>query len=1339
MLCCMPVEGALLVLGAAAAKAVLRIWLDDAGIASAISYETVDLIKLGLQSERDQRKLRRVIESMGDRISDQLQPLIDMEFSNLPENELRVAISTVQEALDAYPIDLRELVVNNIEPQYLEGRLKPKVRAALDGAYAASDTYELAYLLLSQTCAAICTIAVTLPQFDTVAMKEILERETELITLVDTRLAELEKSLFELRSVPLSADEKFELRYLRSITAALSSVSLLGLDIGNRSRIYPLDIAYLNLDADVAGKARSQPDSSTQVTVRIGDRPRTLIRGIAGSGKTTLLQWLAVQLAKKSELPPELEKWQGRIPFFLRLRQHVDSPLPAPEKFLIDATPNIIGQMPDGWVHRVLDAKRGVLLVDGLDEIHEDRRGEVGDWLISLLNDFPDTVAVVTSRPPAASDEWKELREFTFIDLRDMTPNQIGMFVNHWYLAAEVGATARDEVSDLRTWRSALLAEFQNRSYLTQLSSTPLLCAMICATNRERRGSLPRDRRELYRAAIDMLIERRDKEKGQSSAKTVYDEFQGPQKWLILQHFALWLLENKYIDCAISDAVEQFGERARSILASNAPISVEQIFDAFLLRSGVLREQVPGRIDFVHRTFQEYLAAHELLRVNKIGEIVDNASDDLWRETIIFAAGQAGQVDESKQRSILEQILDQGDKDAGRRHSLHLLAVACMETSPDLPQDLRDRLGQALRACLPPRNLTEAAAVASAGSVAVPLIVEAYRLKPSWEQSRALVRALVLIGGPEALEALRAFSDESRLGVTRELVRGWSSFNAVEYARIVLPKVRITDELVIDDPAKLAGLHFLKGVQAIHIQLRSRGQEIARLASKITAPTFLDLSDSKGVTSLDFLSLLPNATGLRIDNCPDLANTDGLQYARVLRSLSLQGCPLVYKLARIGNLKHLNLVNVSSCPGLSEIGALDGAANLAELDISATLVRTLPSGLANLEELWADATPNLSLRGAVGSSQLKRVTISDSRTVSTEDLEQWLSNCERIEELRLMGLATMTRFPALNAATAESLKVCIASRNPKLSDVENITGLKALKALSLAGARSLEDLPSLSGLSRLDDVNLCGCSGLRLEPGVLPESVEFLSLGGVKPSGKLEVGKRKKIVVLDVRQYADYRNIQSKATTTFFIQDAPNSLQGSRAAAELLARANHLGRFRPSIVRPPGSLMGSFSEYSDTLQSIAYRELTQLSEGSLRQEPLWRTDRASPTEGTQELLAERLTFRTYTPRWTQFPMSGEWRSEAGSFRYIFCPYAAFTVARSSGRFRFFSYHSGQVISEVWANDAAKLHTDDSLDNAWKPGPLAAIISPGRSGKQLMVPLLITSHQALAPTEGLTAI
>src|SRR5690348_5987768 len=109
----MTIEGALLALGAAASKAILRIWLDDAATARDVALDTVDLVKLGMQSERERRKLRRATDNMGDQISDQLSTFIKTEFADLAESDINLTVSVIQIALDNYPIDLHALVANN--------------------------------------------------------------------------------------------------------------------------------------------------------------------------------------------------------------------------------------------------------------------------------------------------------------------------------------------------------------------------------------------------------------------------------------------------------------------------------------------------------------------------------------------------------------------------------------------------------------------------------------------------------------------------------------------------------------------------------------------------------------------------------------------------------------------------------------------------------------------------------------------------------------------------------------------------------------------------------------------------------------------------------------------------------------------------------------------------------------------------------------------------------------------------------------------------------------------------------------------------------------------------
>jgi predicted NACHT family NTPase len=69
-------------------------------------------------------------------------------------------------------------------------------------------------------------------------------------------------------------------------------------------------------------------------------------------------------------------------------------------------------------------------------------------------------------------------------------------------------------------------------------------------------------------------------------------------------------------------------DSARGILRQSAlslptrPAEDANLYEHLLILGGVLREPTEGYVSFVHRTFQEYLAAKVLIRTDNIGEIV---------------------------------------------------------------------------------------------------------------------------------------------------------------------------------------------------------------------------------------------------------------------------------------------------------------------------------------------------------------------------------------------------------------------------------------------------------------------------------------------------------------------------------------------------------------------------------------------------------------------------------------------------------------------------------------------------------------------------------------------
>jgi hypothetical protein len=69
--------------------------------------------------------------------------------------------------------------------------------------------------------------------------------------------------------------------------------------------------------------------------------------------------------------------------------------------------------------------------------------------------------------------------------------------------------------------------------------------------------------------------------------------------------------------------------------------------------------------------------------------LVKHAHEQEWREVIILAAGLA-KLNERSQ--IINQLIERGDNEYNNRHQLHMLAVACLETSVELEANIKRKL-----------------------------------------------------------------------------------------------------------------------------------------------------------------------------------------------------------------------------------------------------------------------------------------------------------------------------------------------------------------------------------------------------------------------------------------------------------------------------------------------------------------------------------------------------------------------------------------------------------------------------------------------------------------------
>ncbi|WP_354670679.1 hypothetical protein [Streptomyces flavofungini] len=110
----------------------------------------------------------------------------------------------------------------------------------------------------------------------------------------------------------------------------------------------------------------------------------------------------------------------------------------------------------------------------------------------------------------------------------------------------------------------------------------------------------------------------------------------------------------------------------------------------------------------------------ELIRVGVPGL---RAHLDLWRETVVMAAGHANRT---QQEEILGGVLERAEREPRRSRALRLVAASCQETMPSVPDALAARLDEAVARLVPPRRQSDVASLAAGGGV--PLLS---RLPPS--------------------------------------------------------------------------------------------------------------------------------------------------------------------------------------------------------------------------------------------------------------------------------------------------------------------------------------------------------------------------------------------------------------------------------------------------------------------------------------------------------------------------------------------------------------------------------------------------------------------------------
>jgi hypothetical protein len=540
-------------------------------------------------------------------------------------------------------------------------------------------------------------------------------------------------------------------------------------------------------------------------------------------------------------------------------------------------------------------------LIDGVDEIA--RRQEVKEWVENLAATFPQARFIVTSRPLAQSDAWETPKGFVEAELLPMEPADILLLIDHWHDAVRAELQPED-AKEMDTLRDKLRETIDKNHSIRSLASVPLLCAMICALHRDKHRQLPANRLDLYEACTSMLIEERERHREIQIDQ--YPSLDYREKIALLADLAYYLLTNGWSEVPRARAKERLSQSLRLLKDASRDGSPAKVLDYFVERTGMVREPVQGIIDFAHRTFQEYLAARKAIDNDDVGVLIKNARDAQWREVIVLAAGLCN----SRQRQeLFDNLILLGDCEPADRYWYHLLAVACLETVTDVAPDIRKSLRERVADLIPPRSMTEVAALASAGDLAVPHL--AYQ---KGVPSPLSIRTLEMICSPMSVQTLIGYVSEA---------------NAQP---LVLESLR---RLSLDD----AGRQILNELSLAEMTLTGGAVGLVEYLNGVGR---LTIKGYQG-TDLEALRHLTAVRELVITGCPHLVDVSSLADLRTLEKLILRDCPALLDLDPISSLGHLDELELDrlKTPSITGIAQLEHLSGLCLRRLPITDLRAL--------------------------------------------------------------------------------------------------------------------------------------------------------------------------------------------------------------------------------------------------------------------------------------------------------------------------------------------------------------------------------------------------------------
>jgi hypothetical protein len=386
---------------------------------------------------------------------------------------------------------------------------------------------------------------------------------------------------------------------------------------------------------------------------------KVIILGEPGSGKTTLLRHLIARSCAG-------ELFTNKIPAFIKLAD-LSNQLGSIQQYLETIYKAVFPSF-----ETAIEEGDMVLFMDGLDEVSKDRQ----QFLQREINRLAakHNQIFITCRT-AAFPRGLFTSDYRTYECVGFSPVQQSKFLKAWFIESPEKAFALDKQLSL------------NRDTYG-FSRNPLLLSLIAVVvENDPAFKLPNKRAAIYDRAIDLLFERRR----DADEKLELSKRQLMNVLLRLSYQMFVQGKETFNEDDLLEAIEQYQTQSSEQGIKNH--SAELIAKVIVEKIGIISTYTQDSFRFLHLTFQEYLTAKYLARMEqRLDMVADHILDSRWEEVLRLLSGI---LPHQESQSILKLIWDEDQSDTWLHDRLYL-AGRCAGDAEHIDGDYAGKLTREL-------------------------------------------------------------------------------------------------------------------------------------------------------------------------------------------------------------------------------------------------------------------------------------------------------------------------------------------------------------------------------------------------------------------------------------------------------------------------------------------------------------------------------------------------------------------------------------------------------------------------------------------------------------------